>query len=309
MVTPLVNNSTSLVGNVNYYSIDVAAPSTNDSLSTLKIDFHPTDTKSVTVYARFCGIPSVDLHDAVGMANSLTLTVPRIGKWIIAVINTTDGTSITPNATTNTCHNNTAGIDCKINITSSSSLQNKFATTKLSKANDTVVYALANIKFNSLYVSLYDTASDKKASIFASFNRVPVLTANGIVGADINGCNDQFCTKVQSINSNSGSTTYQQNGTWYVTIVAGRDNNEVNFWYDNICPNNCSTKGTCASSGDNYGLCTCPADTEGLLCTSNNMLIEYIILIIIAALVLVSALLGLIAWAYMRRRAQYVEVR
>jgi flagellar basal body-associated protein FliL len=36
---------------------------------------------------------------------------------------------------------------------------------------------------------------------------------------------------------------------------------------------------------------------------------EYVILIIIAALVLISALLGLIAWAYMRKKHQYEVIK
>jgi len=150
----------------------------------------------------------------------------------------------------------------------------------------------------------------KKASIYASFNRVAFVDAsNKVVGADISGCNTQYCTQVQSISTKNGYMV-QDNGTWYVTIVAGRDSNDYSFWFDNICPNNCSKQGECQTGADNYGICKCNQNYDlGLKCEQNNMLIEYIILIIIAALVLVSALLGLIAWAYMRRRAQYVEVR
>jgi len=171
------------------------------------------------------------------------------------------------------------------------------------------IFALNNVPYNSLYASVSDTSTNNKASIYASFNRVPILDAtNKVVGADISGCNGQYCTAVQSISTKNGIVN-NVNGTWYITIVSGRDNNGYAFWYDNICPNNCSGEGNCGNSTANYGVCSCNPNYEGLTCSPNNMLIEYIILIIIAALVLVSALLGLIAWAYMRRRAQYVEVR
>jgi len=176
------------------------------------------------------------------------------------------------------------------------------------------VYSLINYPYNNLLVSLYDTGNSNKANLYASFNRVPTLL-NGIVVADISGCNNQFCNKVVSISTKNSlvpSLKYNLNagnGTWYVAILSGRDNNQYSFWFDNVCPNNCSGQGSCGSTVDNYGLCTCNANYETLLCTGNNNFIEIVILIIIAALVLVSALLGLIAWAYMRRRAQYVEVR
>jgi len=99
-------------------------------------------------------------------------------------------------------------------------------------------------------------------------------------------------------------------GTWYVTVLAQRNNTEYNIWYDTMCPNDCGGQGTCGATTDNYGVCQCNAPYIGLACSPpSNQWLEYIILIVIAALVLISAILGLIAWAYMRRRAQYVEVK
>jgi len=299
------NNTETEVDMVSYFAYDVGAAGTNDSTTALHFDLNTTH--AVNIYARFSGVPSKDVNDVTSSLSKITILSPKVGTWIIGVF-VTDKTNITQLASLDVCHNNTAGVGCKVNVTSSSNLPNKFISTKITKANDTIVYAISNIKFKALYASLYDLGPGTKASIYASFNRVPYLSDKGIVGADISGCNNEYCTKVQSISSSDGYMI-QDNGTWYITIVAGRDNNDLNFWFDNICPNNCSSRGTCNVNGDDYGICQCPPDSDGLMCTSNNMLIEYIILIIIAALVLVSALLGLIAWAYMRRRAQYVEVR
>jgi len=151
----------------------------------------------------------------------------------------------------------------------------------------------------------------KKATIAASYNRVPTWNGDK-VDADITGCNSEWCSKVQAINTKDSvmSISDSTDGIWYVVIRSARDNNDYNIWFDNVCPGNCSNQGTCGTNSDNYGVCQCNANYDvGLSCKQNNQFIEYIILIIIVALVLISALLGLIAWAYMRRRAQYVEVR
>jgi len=133
-------------------------------------------------------------------------------------------------------------------------------------------------------------------------------------GYDYSGCTVSFCSKVVSINTNlTSSQNYLQdaiNGTWYVAVLSNRNNTKYNAWFGSVCPSNCNSKGTCQKDADNYGICKCNDGYGKLTCVEDkNFYIEYIILIIIASLVLVSALLGLIAWAYMRRRSQYVEVR
>ena len=55
----------------------------------------------------------------------------------------------------------------------------------------------------------------------------------------------------------------------------------------------------------------CVSDYEGVDCAtpSGAMLgAQYIVLIIIASLVVASALIGFVAWAYMRRRRQQYQV-
>jgi len=193
-------------------------------------------------------------------------------------------------------------------------LTDKLVSDKLEKAGDIKYYAIVNVPQNSLSASLWDNVADKKASIAASFNRIPTYMG-GKWSADLSTCNIEFCPKVQVLSTKGYSPSQQfgaaMNGTWYVAVAAGRDSNDYTFWFDNVCPNNCSgSNGNCQTGSDNYGVCACNQNFEGLSCKQgSNQFIEYIILIIIAALVLVSALLGLIAWAYMRRRAQYVEVR
>jgi len=272
------------------------------------------NTPNFTVNGRFSAIPSSETHDWTG--STLTLFSPKAGNYYFQVFVTVD-TQISGTANINYCKNNTAGSNCDIQIVNSSSLTDKFELAKLDKTGQVKLYAIYNVAMKSLLVTLFDQEADKKAQVAASYNRVPNYdSGKGGFDADIIGCNTQYCNKVQAINTKDAVMSQQEylydtnNGTWYVAIRASRDANDFSVWFDNVCPGNCSGQGTCGSSGDEYGICKCNANFDiGLTCKPNNQLVEIIILIIIAALVLVSALLGLIAWAYMRRKAQYIEVR
>jgi hypothetical protein len=265
---------------------------------------------SLTLYARAHGVPSTTLYDVMG-TNSLSLVDPVLGTWVIlAVVNQSVETNYNISSPVPTYCNGTAGANCP-NIKNTASLTSKFAQgEKLAAKNDIQYYAIYNYSYNSLYVSLFDSVKDNKALIYASFNRLPLIK-NTTVDADITGCNGQFCTAVQSISTKNGNLSLKDgtNGTWYVAVVAQRDSTEYMFWYDTVCPNDCGGQGSCPQTGDNYGVCQCNTSFVAPLCVQSNQVVEYIILIVIAALVLVSAILGLIAWAYMRRRAQYVEVK
>jgi len=313
-IKPLVINDNITTNMNHYYSYEVTAPALNSILQNLLINFYHNDT--ITTYARYHGVPAPDLYDVMG-GQSLSFVDPAIGTWIIlVVVNTTNHTNYIPSSISTYCQNGTTGINCTVPIKNTASFTNggnavKYAQgEKLAKNNDIQYYALYNYTYNQLYVSLYDASKDNKAMIYASFNRPPQMK-NMTFDADIYGCNGQFCTSVQSISTKSGNLSLKDGtyGTWYVAVVAQRDTTEYIFWYDTVCPNDCGSQGSCPTTGDNYGLCQCNTSYTAPLCTQSSQVVEYIILIVIAALVLVSAILGLIAWAYMRRRAQYVEVK
>jgi len=186
---------------------------------------------------------------------------------------------------------------------------------KIDKPRTVKYYAVYNVSMNRLIASLSDDSDKDRASIYAAFNRIPNWNGVAMTEYDYAGCTVQYCGKVVSINTNL--TTPQIGlqdgtvGTWYIVVVSNREKTAYKAWFGSVCPANCNSQGDCQTGADNYGTCKCKDGYSTLSCTkdNNNFLIEYIILIIIASLVLVSALLGLIAWAYMRRRSQYVEVR
>jgi len=141
--------------------------------------------------------------------------------------------------------------------------------------------------------------------LYAAFNRIPVIAGTAVSNYDLSGCNGSpgQCSNFVTL-STSGVPTVR--GTWYLLLVnSGGDKVEYQIWFNTTCPNGCSGQGTCNNEN---GACSCNTNFQGLACSEDNMFIEYVILIIIAALVLISALLGLIAWAYMRKRHSQYEV-
>jgi len=305
-ISPLPQNTTvEVTPGTTYYSTMIKSATVNHTISNLLVNFKPNAT--VNVYARYSGIPSKTVNEISSTTGSITIVSPVVGNWYFAV-EVANPTSMAPTSVVGNCVNNTAGVNCNLNVLNANALPKLYNAAKFTKAGDMNIYAFSNTSYQSLYVSLNDQAATKRAMIYASWNRVPLLVGGKMVGNDISGCNNQYCAKVQSISARNAFMN-RDNGTWYITVVAGRDANDYSIWFNFICPSNCSGFGVCQTTGDSFGVCKCEDNYDGLQCNPNNMLIEYIILIIIAALVLVSALLGLIAWAYMRRRAQYVEVR
>jgi len=136
--------------------------------------------------------------------------------------------------------------------------------------------------------------------IFASLNQLPQPN-----DADIGGCNQFYCDLVNVIHFN-----VTENQTWYVGI----QNSEVAFngskagiWFNSICAPDCQDHGTCADNGPQIGFCDCIDGFIGVDCQlPNGFGPQFIVLIIIAVLVALTAVIGFGAWAYMRRkRGQY----
>jgi hypothetical protein len=101
----------------------------------------------------------------------------------------------------------------------------------------------------------------------------------------------------------------QQNYTYYVGIYANQSTT-YGIWWNSVCPPNCinneDDSGECVWDGPNFGQCICDDGYTGLDCTENTGTLptQYIVLIIIASLVVLSALIGFFAWAYMQRKRE-----
>jgi hypothetical protein len=153
----------------------------------------------------------------------------------------------------------------------------------------------------NLWVSVRSQNGSNIPFIYASLGQIPT---DG--NADINGCNQGACGAVNSIMVNVTGTANQ---TWFIGIN-GQNSTIFGIWYQSLCAPNCDDHGECTQFGPQAGVCECVADFIGVDCgTTNGLGAQYIVLIIIASLVVASAVIGFIAWAYMRRkRVDYEHV-
>jgi len=88
---------------------------------------------------------------------------------------------------------------------------------------------------------------------------------------------------------------------WYVGIFNPRDDVVSGIWYGSLCAPDCEDHGKCETTG----LCNCIEGFVGVDCnTASGLGPQFIVLIIIAALVLLTAIIGFVAWAYMRKRRE-----
>jgi len=78
-------------------------------------------------------------------------------------------------------------------------------------------------------------------------------------------------------------------------------------WFNSLCAPDCIDHGNCQPDGPAAGYCQCIDGFIGVDCgTPNGFGPQFIVLIIIAVLVALTAVIGFGAWAYMRRkRGQY----
>jgi len=123
--------------------------------------------------------------------------------------------------------------------------------------------------------------------------------------SDFVNCNVPNCgTFAYSIVLNNTLLNY----TYYIGIFATKTTS-YGIWFNSICPPGCindNESGDCTWSGGSVGKCICQDGYMGLDCTQSTGILptQYIVLIIIASLVVLSALIGFFAWAYMQRKRE-----
>jgi len=146
--------------------------------------------------------------------------------------------------------------------------------------------------------------------VYISLSQVPTPE-----NYDLKGCNQPFCDSNIIINLNN--TALMGNQTFYV-VIKNLLNATVSLgvWFNSICAPGCNSNGNgkCTESGPGTGFCACITDEwVGFDCNTPNeqgLPAQYIVLIIIASLVVASAIIGFIAWAYMqKKRSGYVKVK
>jgi len=141
--------------------------------------------------------------------------------------------------------------------------------------------------------------------VIVSLGQIPTIQE-----ADVRGCNQPNCENT-IINLNT-SALPPGNYTFYVGVYSNTSSS-YGIWSGSVCAPGCETNGDCTTSGVKTGSCVCKTDYAGIDCSAYNqsgLPAQYIVLIIIASLVVASAIIGFIAWAYMqkKRRGDYSPV-
>jgi len=304
-------------GNVSFNLIAPNSDSFSASFSNVLIGSITVKTNpAIALHLRREGYPFTHpaeyaWNDANSNNGELVLNNPVTGSYLLAALvdgktNETDFNLISSVQVCNASAN-VAGPDCKTSV-----VQLAPATGQLidGTASSSMTYYKLNVDlFNKtrLSFSVASMTSDATPRVYARWGNLPDET-----NYDFVGCSTEFCAVNQvDLEVLSGSA-----GDWYIGIVAAPNTTEkykFGIWHGSVCPNNCGgDNGACNASGKDMGTCTCKAGFTAIDCSQvaeTGLSPEMIVLIVMGALVVLSAVIGFIAWAYMRRKRGYDEIQ
>jgi hypothetical protein len=267
--------------------------------------------EELVVRARFMGNPETEYDFVDSAANrELIVSSPRPGLWVfyVHVLSATGGPVDFSIADTY-CPPGHLGPDCRYIV---SSPENNLNLT-ISGSSDPIVLNFTTEYTHALWVTVTTNNGSFIPYLYATLGQVPVPNMAPSLRSgqqkyisDIMNCNRPHCSLVRSIFYNSTAPGETQD--WYVAIVGSVPGN-VTFavWWNQSCVPDCQkdNHGECEESGR----CSCEIDFEGIDCgVSKGLGPQYIVLIIIASLVVASAIIGFVAWAYMRRKRANYEI-
>jgi len=233
---------------------------------------------------------------------STVVEFPRMGAvGYFLLVSNDDNATHTLNITVAECNNDMGGPLCNINITNATAvpdlilIENNIYYFKVDATTVSGVWASVR-GVNGTIVNVVNPL------IFASLNQLP---RPGIGNSDVSVCNQYYCDLVNALHFGLGL-----NQTWYVGVQNSNNmynGSKAGVWFNSVCAPGCSDHGECAVAGPQMGFCDCIDGFIGVDCnTANGFGPQFIVLIIIAVLVALTAVIGFGAWAYMRRkRGQY----
>jgi len=262
------------------------------------------------MYARYNAAPLAAVHDYSDATGGLLIPSPLPGTWVISVHAAEAGTAHFE-FTGLACGTDRAGTNCTTPVTDA------FSNASYTIHPEEWIYLRFEATANQgLLFSVTTENSSSIPYIFAAKGQVPSLISSathesqfelappGKFSADIINCNRQYCDVVRSIAHNTTDGAEE----WFVGIYSQFSVPVVfAFWFNTSCIPNCETDnhGQCSETGR----CDCEIDYEGTDCMiSKGLGPQYIVLIIIASLVVASAIIGFVAWAYMRRKRADYEI-
>jgi hypothetical protein len=268
----------------------VVAPATKGA--TISIDSFGKTTTFKT-WLRLSGVPSANAFDFSGDA-VVSAPQPLPGTWYAAVQLTGDtDTVFSVKLDASTCPQGQYGVNC---ITPLSTDASKLVSSPAVSPGN-LVYFTANT--NPLWISFQSSNDKITFKVYGAIGNIPD-SKNHIV----QGCNQPNCRAVTSIKLDNSTNTLNGNETWIFAVTPVENTTTIGAWVSSICAPTCdSPSGECTDEGPDTGYCSCEESYTGIDCSIvNGLPSQYIVLIIIAALVIASAVIGFIAWAYMRRR-------
>lgn len=271
------------------------------------------------VYARFGAAPRGDDTDDyvfnVTSAGSVTVPAPQPGNWFFAVFRESNTViSVSAAASLTACANSSvSGPACDADF--APFLGNVSANTVGNAVVRNVTQGLTFFRISraSLTSRLVVGVSGLRPGKFPA-NVTLYINVGGIPTTSSpvwTGCDEGPCTAVQFANF---TANFLVQGDIWIGVGNANASDQVIAWRDSACANNCNGQGTCLAdaSTERFGQCDCQNLYEGVDCSvkPSGLDIRVIVLIIIGSLLVLTALVGLIAWIISRRqsRAGYSEV-
>jgi len=270
--------------------------------------FNSSDHAALTFTVRFAGSPSKEYNDGTGA--TVDVAAPRPGAWFVGVTSTADLTDATLTLDPNDCsiHNDSFGPNCGVKYQVEPYLMNL-------KPNMAYYFKTVVNNSRALWVSVRTDSGADFPVMYATRGQMPTAANAEVTNCNFDYCDGAFIIKVNVTGPGEGWGVLEadEGETWFISTFTGVANNTYGIWFNSICPQPCTDEntGTCQEAAPDYGKCICATSSLiGVACTTRVGLgPEYIVLIIIAALVVASAIIGFVAWAYMRRkRVQYEHV-
>jgi hypothetical protein len=264
--------------------------------------------ENVIITARYAAGAYI-LHDQTDNNGTLTIISPRQGMWVFAV-HAAEAGSADFTLGEFACGAKSAGEGCVIPV------REPFTNMSITMTPEDGWMFLRFVvdEKSALLVSLTTNNGSNLPYIYANRGQIPTKATDGTILADIHNCNREYCDVVRSIVRNitlpKTPKTKVQAGPedWYIAIFTTTPGNTTfALWWNQTCVPDCDTDnhGECLDSGR----CLCEIDFEGIDCSvSKGLGPQYIVLIIIASLVVASAIIGFVAWAYMRRKRNNYEI-
>jgi len=260
-------------------------------------------TFSVTGEVELC----VRFDTAVGTCvptSQVKIPIPSFGKWLVFVTPKMSRRQLLQNTTfviTTTTDNCTSpdkgGVNCDIPINSI----DRTTLTSNALTNNSVYYRVdATYPGKDFFWITVASMNGPAPQVYVSLFQIPTQ-----VDYDLTGCNQQteYC---QNTIIKLNTTQLSGNYTFYVLIFTN-STTTYGIWASSICAPGCGgDNGVCTETGIGTGTCLCKNDYTGFTCSTappdTGLPAQYIVLIIIASLVVASAIIGFIAWAYMQKK-------